>query len=441
MGALPERKIEIVRALVAAAPDHAVNSLCQALSGSPMEGPLGEVRALVEAEAGERQRRNATFQPVYPLFGGPPVPGRPNFPRRVLGLLWGALVTAEPDAMAVLRMEIEDEADARAIFEAQEALCARAASGLRSRETPAFAAAADACDATLLAACLELSLVVRRSLQRMPAWLAQRTPETAAAARLAYKDAVDIADDATPRFFHMLSAHLDQPWMILRIISSVMDKPNERYLHDSELASFAEVVLEEVDQALKAVAAFRGANGSAAAREMARRCELAVQQIIEIEANVELSRETGWGRRLHKQRAALAGSIEARMREAEKAVLESLPLQSGRGKRGPRLDGPPPPITVDEALTLLTLADGLHSAANYGGFSASRNRMVEKVGEHLDLYLEEALMALRGDADPALVRAYLDCTADFARLVRGEKAAELIRRRTQTALGADAAAA
>jgi hypothetical protein len=228
--------------------------------------------------------------------------------------------------------------------------------------------------------------------------------------------------------------------MILRIISAVMDKPNERYLHDSELASFAEVVLEEVDLTLKAAAAFRGSGGPPAAHEMARRCTLAVQQIMEIEANVELSRESGWGHRLYKQRAALADSIEARMREAEKAVLEALPLQTGRGKRGPRLDAPPAPIAVDDALTLLTFSDALHTAANYGGFSASRNRMTEKVGEHLDLYVEEALQALRSDAEPTLIRDYLDCAADFARLVRGEKAAELIRRRAQNALGAEAAA-
>lgn len=440
MAALPAQKAEIVRAMVSAAPDHVINSLCQALSDSPMIGPLGEVRALVEAEASERQRRNATFQPVYPLFGGPEVPGRPNFPRQVLRLLWTALAAAEPEAIGVLRKQADEEADAREIFEAQEALCARAAEGLRTRETEAFAAAADACDAELLAACLELSTVVRRALQRLPGWLVQRTPETAAAARLAYKDAVDVAEDATPRFFHMLSAHLDQPWMILRIISAVMDKPNERYLHDSELASFAEVVLEEVDLTLKAAAAFRGSGGPPAAREMARRCALAVQQIMEIEANVELSRESGWGHRLYKQRAALADSIEARMREAEKAVLEALPLQTGRGKRGPRLDAPPAPIMVDGALTLLTFSDALHTAANYGGFSASRNRMTEKVGEHLDLYLEEALQALRSDAEPTLIRDYLDCAADFTRLVRGEKAAELIRRRAQNALGGGAAA-
>lgn len=440
MAALPAHKAEIVRAMVSAAPDHVINSLCQALSDSPMIGPLGEVRALVEAEASERQRRNATLQPVYPLFGGPEVPGRPNFPRQVLRLLWTALAAAEPEAIGVLRKEADEEADAREIFEAQEALCARAAEGLRTRETEAFAAAADACDAELLAACLELSMVVRRALQRLPGWLAHRTPETAAAARLAYKDAVDVAEDATPRFFHMLSAHLDQPWMILRIISAVMDKPNERYLHDSELASFAEVVLEEVDLTLQAAAAFRGSGGPPAAREMARRCALAVQQIMEIEANVELSRESGWGHRLYKQRAALADSIEARMREAEKAVLEALPLQTGRGKRGPRLDAPPAPIKVDSALTLLTFSDALHSAANYGGFAASRNRMTEKVGEHLDLYLEEALQALRSDAEPTLIRDYLDCAADFAQLVRGEKAAELIRRRAQNALGGEAAA-
>jgi hypothetical protein len=350
------------------------------------------------------------------------------------------LKAAEPAAVDVLRYEGDDHDQVREVFEAQEALCARAAKGLRMRDTQEFSAAADACDAEVLAACLDLSIVVRRALPRLPAWLSHRNADTAAAARLAYKDAVTIAEDATPRFFQMLAAHLPHPWMILRIISSVMDKPNERYLHDSELANFAEAVLEEIDATLKVIATFRGSDGVDAALSTAMQCDLAVRQIMEIEANVDLNRETGWGLRLHKQRAVLAGSVETRLREAEKAALESLPLHSGRGRRGPRLDGPPAPLTVDQAITLATFSGGLQPAANNGGFSAARNRMIEKLGEHLDLYVEDALDALRGDADPALIRAYLDVAADMARVVRGEETAKLIRRRTQAAFAPDVAA-
>ena len=44
----------------------------------------------------------------------------------------------------------------------------------------------------------------------------------------------------------MLAAQMAHPWMVLRIISAVMDKPSERYLRDSELGGFAERVTDNV---------------------------------------------------------------------------------------------------------------------------------------------------------------------------------------------------
>ena len=47
-----------------------------------------------------------------------------------------------------------------------------------------------------------------------------------------------MSDDAGPRFFEMLAAHLTEPWLILRVISGVMDRPHETYFSASELSSF-----------------------------------------------------------------------------------------------------------------------------------------------------------------------------------------------------------
>ena len=51
----------------------------------------------------------------------------------------------------------------------------------------------------------------------------------------------------------MLAAQLPQWWMVLRIISAVMEKPNERYLAESELGAFAERVMSDIDDALRQV--------------------------------------------------------------------------------------------------------------------------------------------------------------------------------------------
>ena len=51
----------------------------------------------------------------------------------------------------------------------------------------------------------------------------------------------------------MLAAQMAQPWMVLRIISAVMDKPTERYLRDNSPASRG--VFEDIDKALGEISA------------------------------------------------------------------------------------------------------------------------------------------------------------------------------------------
>ena len=128
-----------------------------------------------------------------------------------------------------------------------------AADGIRRDEERVASAAAAVADQSggrgSLAACLDIALVTRRALAQMPDWLGRMTGEKAAKLRLAYRDAVAVSDDAGPRFFEMLASHLAEPWLILRIISGVMDRPNEKYVSGSELASFGERVLADASSA------------------------------------------------------------------------------------------------------------------------------------------------------------------------------------------------
>ena len=173
-----------------------------------------------------------------------------------------------------------------------------------------------------------------------------------------------------------------------------------------------------------------------------------MQRILEIETNVEMPRDHGWGKRLAKQRAALAGLVEARMREAEHCAREALPLHTprshkagGQKARGqaPQLSEPPQPDAVERALTLLTFVDGLNLSSNYGGFSAARNKAVEALGEFLERYVDSVLDLVRtqdvDDMDHAA--AFLEIAAQFSCLIRGEKTGELVRRRAHATLNPD----
>ncbi|MDB5477326.1 MAG: hypothetical protein JWP49_2837 [Phenylobacterium sp.] len=442
MAAISERKIEIVRQLVEAAPDRIVGGLQAALAETTDDSVLAGVRRLVEVEARDRRLRNGILQPIAPMcIGDGKGSGRLVFPVRALACIWRGLKVISPDGVADAAVALVDYRPGESSNEPFDALVRLAANALRNRQTRDFEQAADMCDearsggADLFALCLDLAPVVRKTIPKLPDWTAHFGDDTTASARLAYKDAVAITDDAGPRFFELLSAQLPYPWMVLRIISAVMDKPTERYLADSEMAVFGERVMREIEEALKAIAQLDLEAGPEAGRSAGKRVELITFQISEMETCIDLSREHGWGHDIVKFKKSLAGVVESHLRNAEKFAAAALPMQMmkiARVRRNvPKLNAMPDPMTTRRAITLLTFVQEVRSSANYGGFAAARGKLLEKLGDMLDTYVEEVLDHLRtGDVeDEAVGYAYLEIAAEVALLARDEKAAELVRRR------------
>ena len=452
MAALSDRKIEIVRTLVESAPDKIVGGLQRALAQAGGDSVLAGVRLLVEAEATDRMLRNAVFSPVAPLcVGDGSNPHSLVFPVRALALVWRGLKAEAPNEMAAARTAAEAVASA---FAAQHRLpevakpfdqvVIVAAEALRTSQARDFRAAAEVCvraragGAEALAACMDISPVVRRAIARLPDWVTKPAEDVGAAAHLAFKDAVEIAEDAGPRFFEMLAAQIDPPWMVLRIISAIMDKPTERYLHDSELGGFAERVMNDIDDGLKAISQMDLDAGPAAGIAAAARVGLITEQTFELEIGIELTRDHGWGKRIFDQKKALASVVEGRLKEADKLVAAALPTgTSGMTrfrKAVPRLEDMPDPKAATRAITALTFAQAARPFAGHGGFSAAHTKALEKIGGQLDHYIEEVLDILRGgEADLAIGHAYLLVAADAVGLIREEKAGELVRRRAESA--------
>ncbi|MEW5685116.1 MAG: hypothetical protein AB1942_09370 [Pseudomonadota bacterium] len=449
MTALNERQIQIVRTLVETAPDKVVGSLRQALADTAPATALGGVRRLVEAEVADRTLRNMVLQPIAPMCVTPEADSQAmTFPPRVLGLIWRALRETSPHVVEQLRNDVDDESPPHTIIAASDLLAKTAAAGLRAREVEGFRVAAELCDqarpggAEVIAACLDMAHVVRRAIARLPDWLAHSGGETTAGARLAFRDAVHIAEDAGSRFFQMLAAQLPHPWMVLRVISAVMDKPTERYMADSELAGFAEDLMADIDRGLNLIGGLKADDGVAAAKVAAQRVELVVQQFMEIETSLELAREHGWGLRVHKQRASLAAVVEGRLRDAGRVAEEALPMMAPRQRSRrsiPRFAEPPQPRAVERATTMLSFAEALHGTANYGGFSAGRNKLIEGLGGYIDAYVDEAVDMIRtGEAEELEnAEAFLGVAGGFIQHLRGGKAGDLVRRRAHAALHPD----
>lgn len=452
MGQLTEIQLAGVRALLSAAPDSAVRSLEATLaSGSERHETMRMIQAMVAAESVDRRARGAVFGPIAPLCGS----ARANlggivFPMRALSEVWAGLKTAGGRNVQLVLAAAQARHPEPPPREVYDQLCADAAAGLRARSNPGFEAAAAALEQSMpggaerFAAYLDVTPVARTALDRMPEWLGRLNEARSAAARLAFKDATAVAEDAGPRLLEILYAHLEEPWAILRLVSAVMHRPGDKYVANSELAGFGERLLDDIDRRLEGVAALDSDGGRKAGLEAGAAVRAASMEIQEFDECVELSPTGPWGARLLRQKKALVQTVEGRLKAAEAEVAAALPLQSAggrrRGVRGqPRLTADPDMRHVERARAFLTLLQEVRPSAERLGFGALWTKTSEQVRGRLDTYIEDLLEKLRANEqdttgeDPERVRVYLDLAAEFLGLVTDDRAAQIVRRRMAAA--------
>jgi hypothetical protein len=449
MGQLSESQLATVRALLSAAPDGAVRDLEETLcAGSGGQETMRAIRTMVASEALDRRARNAVFRPFVPLCA--PVRatlGGVVFPTGVLGDVWRGL-KASGGANVVLALASADphhfETTPASIY---DELCGEAAAGLRSRANDSYAAAATRLDQAAsgggeqFAAYLDLAPVARAALDRMHEWLGRLNDERIVAARLAFNDAVAVAEDGGPRLLEILYAHLEEPWAILRLVSAVMQRPDDRYVANSELAVFGERLLEDIDSQLKQVSAFDPDRGGDGGRLAGAAVRVAALEIQEFDESMELSQTGRWGTRLTRQKRSLVQAVEGRLKAVESEVAAALPLQTSGfrrpGLRGqPRLTADPDPRQVERARAFLTLLLEVRNSADRLGFGSLWGKTTEAVQARLDTYIEDLLEKLRAAAEGEnldRIRVYLDVAAEFMGLVSDDRAAQIVRRRVAAA--------
>ncbi|NGM49411.1 hypothetical protein G5B46_07320 [Caulobacter sp. 602-2] len=443
MAALAAQKLQIIRTLVETAPDAALRSLELALANAT-GGALATVRAIVEDETADRYVRNTILSPIAPLCQ-PRGADLPQFPRRALALLWIALKAEAPRQVAegAARCNPWDlDNGAPDVF---NQLCKIAARGLRQPTRPEFEAVGQICDAAELADYLDLSVIVRNALPRLSEWVSRMNGERAASARLAYRDACAISSDAGPRMFEMLAAHLPEPWRILRVISAVMDRPNDRYLASSEVKAFGERMLADIEASIEQVRGFDLSGGAGAGREAAASAQRIANQLTEFEQAVDVAKDGPWGKRLAKFKQSAAQAAETRMNAADKELALALPSRPismmgkmGGGKGVPKLDAAPDETLVRRAAAALAFIEDLRPCAAQAGYGATRTKALEKLNQRLDQYIEDCLHVARTaeGGDPQIARAYLDIAAGYIVHTRDEKTAEIVRRRAVAAMAA-----
>lgn len=442
MGGLSDSQLAVIQTLIDSAPDAAIRSLDMALASEPRaDTAMSVIRDLVSTEAGERRARGMVFAPVMALCPrSEPAFAQQTFPQRAISLSWQALKAMHSDrvqqAMAA-SLTWSDDDRAPEVF---DELCGLAAEGLQSPEGTPFEAAAEALESTPggaadFAGYLALARIAREAQAQMPDWLGRMTGERAASVRLAFKDAEAALDGASPRLFEMLLAGMEEPWLILRVISALMDRPTDTFLAGSEFAGLGERLMDDIDRRLDDLSAFDPYGGPAAGQAAAEAVRAGVTAIIEFEQAIDLKKDGPWGKRITRQKQTLAQKTESLLNKADAAIGEALPLKNakfGKGTRGvPSFKGPPTPRAVTKAEGMLTFLEQVRPAASAGGYASLRSKTVEKLDERFDSYVEDVLEHLRAPEPESveLAREYLEIAAGLIGRYRDEKAAQIVRRR------------
>jgi hypothetical protein len=88
-------------------------------------------------------------------------------------------------------------------------------------------------------------------------------------------------------------------------------------------------------------------------------------------------------------------------------------------------------VALKRAECLLTFFERSRATANQAGYGSVRTKAGERLDARLELYVEDLLDLLRGDDVQQVdrVRAYLDAAATLIGVARGDKAAQIVRRR------------
>jgi len=446
MTKLTDVQISVLSSLFGAVPNGAVETLERALACEAAQGgAIAEVHGLIAAEAADRRMRAHAFGPISALCR-PSNQTPARFPAEVLRPVWKAVCAVRPEMVERLRYADARRADPEASreLEACDHLCAAAAEGLRAPGDE-FVAAVEVLRARKpegpeeFASMLDLAPVARRAVERLPDWVGRPSEEKSAAMRLAYRDAVALADDAGPRLFDILYANMPEPWLVLRVLSAVMDHPQDRYVAVSELAHVGEAVLDDIDRRLAAFREFNPADGHAAGVAAGAMLHVVSQEIAEFETSIELSKEGVWGKRVAKQKQSLALLAETRLGQIEKAIDAALPQQAvrlGRILKGhPKLVADPDRLAQRKAEGLLAFFANCRSSANQSGYGSARAKVGEMLEERLDEYIENLLETLRSEEveAPDRVKAYMEVAARFVDVAQGEQAGQLVRRRAAAA--------
>ncbi len=416
--------------------------------GVTKDAALIEVRDLIMVEREFRNARDAVFSPYMPLFesradGLDAV----EFPEWLLANLWRALEKHEPELYQEARYALRGlraEDPTPVVF---FRLITAGATILRENPgeiLPSKRERGDEAEIAEFANYLDLHRISRTVLARLPELMGRIDAEKAAALRLMFKDACAISDEGGTRFMEILFANLEDGAQIIKFVATVSDRPNDRFLAESELAEFGERILDRITESLGDLKAFMsGKSGKSSAAKSGddlhgagERVARVLNQLQSFATYIELSRDGPWGKRIGDAHKQIADMVETQLKGAERVFQDALPLKTervyGRVKKDvPHVEKFPKPEAVARAENVAAFIREVRATANSGGFASLHAKTVQALESMLDSYFESLLDIANGEdpfeTDP--VMQFFELTTDLMQALCGEDKAVVARRR------------
>lgn len=434
---LSPAKQAAVRGLVAQAPEAVLALLLKAFRGAPGEGPRFVVET-TRAEQLARAGRALAFQPLAPLFAAKSALGV-RFDPVVAVRLWTEISLRRPRVIDQLNAALKDETLGQAPPDALlDGLCAEAAALLREGD-PSRLGLSGVEEAEALATLFDLAPLARRATARLDGWLTRLDSDRLAEMKLIFKDARAVSEDATPLLLEILLAHMAEPHLVLRLLAAVGQADRESFLVGSELRTFGERLLEDVEARL-AEAARLDVVDAASARGLADTLAQVAVTLDELVHSIRLESDGAWGRRQAEARTAAVALLEGRYGRVEATLNRALPtvrhtLAGRMSRQVPNVEVAIDSAEIKAALALLTLVRDTRKVADLLGCGAARAQAVQAAGLRVDQHAEGLLdLVNAAETDhPQAALALADVCAELLALARDPDAGRVVRRRVAAA--------
>jgi hypothetical protein len=237
---------------------------------------------------------------------------------------------------------------------------------------------------------------------------------------------------------------LVHPWEALKLPQLVTHQTQDTLISSTDMGLVGDLLFADIELHGGAV---RGARHpvfdvSVLLDHLAHFTELSSSIVKEI----GIRRDGKWGKRLLKDRAAIAEHMEGFMERAPKEIVAMLPIQkSGAFGGGPKtadFSRAADDEKADRGLRYARLIAGCAPYAAAASFAAAQKDAYDEASQHLRGYNEDLIREMRGPEDSrrAAIERQFELAAQLTALLFSPEESEFLRRRAKAATAQAAAA-